>query len=68
MIQAPEGAGKIELTGNEVNITLASTGYLQAQAGADLMVNVIEGQGEVEVQGVCAGYLTDPSTIVEAGN
>jgi hypothetical protein len=52
LIQTPEGAGEIEFTVNEVNITLASTTYLQAEEGADLTVNVVEGMAEVEAQGV----------------
>ena len=52
LIQTPKGAQKIEFTVNEVNITLASTAYLQAQPGDDLIINVVEGQATVEAFGV----------------
>jgi hypothetical protein len=47
LIQTPEGAGHIELTVNEVNITLGSTVYLQAQASGDMIISVVEGQATV---------------------
>jgi hypothetical protein len=50
-IQTPEGMGEITLSLNEVNISLGSTAYLQAQAGGDMRVNVIEGQARVEAFG-----------------
>lgn len=54
LIQTPEGAGKITLTANGVDVTLSSTAYLQAQAGQDMVINLLEGQAEVEAQSVVA--------------
>jgi hypothetical protein len=52
LIQTPEGAGEITLTANGVDIKLSSTAYLQAEAGDDMHVSLLEGQAEVEAQGV----------------
>ncbi|MEZ4667269.1 MAG: hypothetical protein R3E39_05025 [Anaerolineae bacterium] len=52
MIQTPEGAGKINLTVNGAEVTLGSTAYIQAQPSADLVINVIEGEGTVSADGV----------------
>lgn len=52
LIQTPEGAGTIELTMNDVNITLGSTAYIQADAGGEMAFNVIEGEGTVEADSV----------------
>ena len=59
LIQTPEGAGKISLRANDVDIELGSTGYLQAQPGDHMTVSIIEGQGTVTAQGV--------SVVVPAG-
>ncbi|MBZ0300448.1 MAG: SH3 domain-containing protein [Anaerolineae bacterium] len=47
LIQTPAGAGKVQLRANDVDIELGSTAYLQAQAGADMVVSVVEGQGRI---------------------
>jgi hypothetical protein len=56
LIQTPEGAGKISLTMNGVDVTLGSTAYVQAAQNPDgklqLDVNVVEGDGLVKSQGV----------------
>ncbi len=51
LIQTPEGAGKIALRANDVDIQLGSTGYFQASAGADMSLKVIEGEGKVTANG-----------------
>jgi hypothetical protein len=52
LIQTPEGAGTIELTMNDVNITLGSTAYVQAEPEGSMIFNVIEGEGIVEAEDV----------------
>ncbi|MFN8373078.1 MAG: hypothetical protein U0694_09410 [Anaerolineae bacterium] len=52
LIQTPEGAGTIDLTMNDVSITLGSTAYVQAQPEGDMVFSVIEGDGTVEAEGV----------------
>jgi uncharacterized protein YraI len=52
MIQTPEGAEKISLTVNEVKLELGSTAFLEAETGNEMLVNVIEGSGSVEAEGV----------------
>ena len=62
LIQTPEGAGKITLTMNGVDVQLGSTAYVQAsqiESVIDLTVNVVEGEGLVKSQGV--------SKVVPAG-
>ncbi|MEZ4671363.1 MAG: hypothetical protein R3E39_25965 [Anaerolineae bacterium] len=54
LIQTPKGAGKIDLLVNEVTISLGSTVYLQAQAGGDMTISVVEGQATVSALGVTA--------------
>jgi hypothetical protein len=51
LIQTPKGAGKISLTANNVQITLGSTAYVQAQASGFMTVSVVEGQGAVTATG-----------------
>ncbi|MBZ0287104.1 MAG: hypothetical protein K8I30_05775 [Anaerolineae bacterium] len=51
LIQTPEGAGKIDLVVNDAKVTLGSTGYFQAQAGGEMTVAVVEGEGTVDAGG-----------------
>jgi len=51
LIQTPEGAGKIDLVVNDAKVTLGSTGYFQAQAGGEMTIAVVEGEGIVEAEG-----------------
>lgn len=51
LIQTPKGAGKISFTANNVQITLGSTAYVQAQASGFMAVSVVEGQGTVTAAG-----------------
>ncbi len=50
LIQTPEGGREIEISVNNVSIRLASTAYLQAQAGDSLVVTMIEGQATVSTE------------------
>ncbi len=59
LIQAPKGAGNISLTADDVQITLNSTAYIQAQAGGEMTISMIEGQGMVTAAGM--------TTLVPAG-
>ena len=52
MIQTPDGAGTINLTVDGADVTLGSTAYVQAQPNADLVINIIEGQGTLSADGV----------------
>lgn len=52
LIQTPEGVGSINLRANDVDIQLGSTAFLQAQPSDEMIVSVIEGQGEVSADGV----------------
>ena len=52
LIQTPEGQGKIELTVDDVEITLGSSAYFQAQPDGELVVSVVEGEGTVTADGV----------------
>ncbi|MFN8373077.1 MAG: SH3 domain-containing protein [Anaerolineae bacterium] len=52
LIQTPQGVGQIELLINEVYIRLGSTAYIQAQPSGEMVVSVVEGQGQVEAVGV----------------
>ncbi len=51
LIQTPQGVGQINLRANDVDITLGSTAFLQAQANANLTVSVVEGEGHVTSNG-----------------
>lgn len=51
LIQTPQGAGRITLSVNDVDIQLGSTAYLQAQASGEMTVNILEGQARVEANG-----------------
>jgi hypothetical protein len=52
LIQTPQGAAEVAFSVNEVTITLGSRVYLQAQAGGDMTVSVLEGQATLEADGV----------------
>lgn len=51
LIQTPEGAGKITLKVNDVEVRLGSTVYLQAQPGNMMIVTVVEGQATLTAGG-----------------
>jgi hypothetical protein len=51
LIQTPEGAGTITLRANDVEISLGSTAYFQAEAGDAMTVSVVEGEAEVTADG-----------------
>lgn len=51
LIQTPEGAGKIDLVINQVNVSLGSTAYVQAQPSGDMVVNVVEGEAQLSASG-----------------
>jgi hypothetical protein len=50
LVQTPEGARRVQLQLNGVDISLGSTVYLQAGEGY-MIVSVVEGQATLEVQG-----------------
>lgn len=52
LIQTPEGAGKINLRANDVDVQLGSTGFFQAVPDEEMTVSVLEGEGEVTANGV----------------
>ncbi len=47
LIQTPEGAGSVRLRINEATVVLGSTAFLQASAGGEMAVNVVDGQAQV---------------------
>ena len=51
LIQTPQGAGQIDLRANDVDIQLGSTAYLQAQAGSQMTISVVEGEGHATADG-----------------
>src|SRR5690606_24915832 len=53
-----------DLVANEVNITLGSTAYLQAQPSGDMTVSVIEGEGTVSAFGVTVTVLEGYRTTI----
>jgi hypothetical protein len=51
MIQTPEGAGMIDLTINDVQVSLGSTAYVTAEVEDFLTFNLLEGEAEVTADG-----------------
>ena len=51
LIQTPEGEAEVTLLMNEANIQLRATAYVQAQAGENMTVYVIEGEATIEADG-----------------
>jgi hypothetical protein len=51
LVQTPEGAGRVHLRANEVDITLGSTAYLQS-GGGTMTVSVVDGTATLETDGV----------------
>lgn len=52
LIQTPEGAGKINLRANDVDVELGSTGFFQAVPDEEMTISVVEGEGSVTSNGV----------------
>lgn len=52
LIQTPQGSTEIELITNTVKITLGSTAYFQAEAGAEMTMSVLEGHATASAFGV----------------
>ncbi len=52
LIQTPVGQGKIDLTIDEVEVTLGSSAYFQAQPNGEFIISVVEGEGTVTAAGV----------------
>jgi SH3 domain-containing protein len=48
LVQTPQGVEQVQFTVDDVNITLGSTMYLQAQAHGELSASVVEGEARVE--------------------
>ena len=48
LIQTPNTFTPVEVTVNGVTLHLAATIYVQAQAGESMVINVLDGQVEVE--------------------
>lgn len=51
LVQTPAGVRQIQFTVNNVNISLGSTAYLQAQPGGVMTTSVVEGAATVEAGG-----------------
>ncbi|MBL8130385.1 MAG: hypothetical protein JNL42_00900 [Anaerolineae bacterium] len=52
LVQTPDGVESVSFTANDVQISLGSTAFLQAQSSGEMTVSVVEGQAEVTAQGV----------------
>lgn len=59
LIQTPEGAGKVDLLINEVQISLGSTAFLQNLSDDSIVVGLLEGESTIAVE--------DASAFVPAG-
>jgi hypothetical protein len=52
LVQTPRGVEQIQFTVNDVNITLGSTVYLQAQAHGEMTASVVEGEATIQSDGL----------------
>ncbi len=52
LVQTPEGVGELSMSTNEVDIAFGSTVYMQAKAGGDMWLSVIEGHARITTFGV----------------
>ncbi len=52
MVRTPEGVAEITLTLNQVNITLGSTAFLEADETEGMNVTLLDGRATVEVAGI----------------
>lgn len=52
LVQTPAGVGKVSFAMNNVEFELGSTAYLQAEAGQQMAVTVLEGRADVTAAGV----------------
>lgn len=65
LVQTPQGITNVTLSLNNVEISLGSTAYLQAQPDAQMTVNVLEGQAVVTSQGATQTVSAGNRTQVE---
>ncbi len=52
LIQTPQGVGQINLRANDVDVTLGSTAFFQAQPSGSMTMSVVEGDGHLSAGGV----------------
>jgi hypothetical protein len=64
LIQTPQGAGKIQLTVDDAEITLGSTAYIKADPDHFLEIYMIEGSGQVRAAGVTRPLLAGTRVCV----
>ncbi|MBI5929585.1 MAG: SH3 domain-containing protein [Chloroflexi bacterium] len=64
LIQTPEGVAEVTLLTNEVDVQLSGTAYLEAQAGGEMAVNVVEGSAQVTSMGVTRTAVAGTSVSV----
>lgn len=64
LIQTPEGVAEVTILTNEVDIQLSGTAYLQAQAGGEMAVNVVEGSAQVTSNGTTRTAVAGTSVSV----
>jgi hypothetical protein len=64
LIQTPQGAGKIQLTVDDAEITLGSTAYIQSEPDHFLAIYLIEGSGQVRAAGVTKPLLAGTRVCV----
>jgi hypothetical protein len=67
LIQTPEGVAQVTFLINEVDIQLGSTVFIQATAGRELTVSVVEGSASVTAQGVTEQAIAGSQISVPLG-
>ena len=51
LVNTPQGVGEVTFTVNQIQVTLGSTAFMQAEAGEDFTIGIVEGHGTIAAEG-----------------
>ncbi|RMG89894.1 MAG: hypothetical protein D6712_00920, partial [Chloroflexi bacterium] len=58
LVNTPEGVGEVTFTVNQIQVTLGSIAFIQAEAGEDFTIGMLEGHGAIEAEGETVTFET----------
>jgi len=66
LVQTPQGVATVELLINEVQISLGSTAYLQAQPNQQILIAMLEGQATITINEITRTILAGVQVTIPA--
>jgi hypothetical protein len=67
LVQSPNGVGRVNFNANGIDVQLGSTAFMQAQAGQNFRISVIEGSAVIRVKGVTQTVIAGTMSEVPLG-